>query len=69
MLLPFVTSGVAHWLLMAATTLLALLERTRAPMAAQWGAAWPRLPDRLDVRGTTSQDLPRANRAPVTLTR
>jgi predicted metal-binding membrane protein len=47
MLLPFVTGGSAHWLLMAAITLLALLERTRAPMAPQWGAAWPRLPDRL----------------------
>jgi predicted metal-binding membrane protein len=49
MLLPFVTSGMAHWLLMAAITLLALLERTRAPMAPQWGAAWPRRPDRLDA--------------------
>jgi predicted metal-binding membrane protein len=65
MLLPFVAGGVAHWLLMVALTLLALLERTRAPMVPQWGAAWPRLPDRLDA-SARPRETPRA---PVTLTR
>jgi hypothetical protein len=65
MLLPFVASGVAHWLLMAAITLLALLERIRAPITPQWGAAWPRLPDRLNAPARPRE----ARRAPVTLTR
>ena len=55
MLLPFVANGATHWLVMAAITLLALLERTRAPMAPQWGAAWLRLPVRLNYTGRPVQ--------------
>lgn len=44
MLLPLAADDPLHWIVMGAVTLVALVERVRAPAAARWGAACPRLP-------------------------
>lgn len=44
MLVPLAADGPLHWITMGAVTLVAVVERVRAPTAARWGAAWPRLP-------------------------
>jgi len=44
MLLPLAASGPLHWIIMLGVMLISAVERVRAPQAARWGAAWPRLP-------------------------
>jgi predicted metal-binding membrane protein len=44
MLLPLAASGPPHWIAMLGVMLIAAVERVRAPQAARWRAAWPRLP-------------------------
>lgn len=58
MLLPLAASGPLHWIMMLGVVLISVVERVRAPRAARWGAAWPRLPSPLRMSsrpmGTTA---------------